>query len=72
MASGLSVPHQQAEHMAAPTSNAEHQITLAKGEPSTHGYSRLFRMSHSMSQKAGKLPSLAWRLTAEVGQEATC
>ena len=31
------VPHQQVEHMAAPTSSAEHQITLANGEPSTQG-----------------------------------
>jgi len=31
------VPHQQVEHMAAPTSSAERQITLANGEPSTHG-----------------------------------
>jgi hypothetical protein len=26
MASGSATPHQQAEHMAAPTSNAEHQL----------------------------------------------
>ena len=34
MASGRCAPHQQVEHMAAPTSSAEHiQIPLAKGEP---------------------------------------
>jgi hypothetical protein len=38
MASGPCAPHQQAEHMAAPTSLAEtFKITLANGEPSTHG-----------------------------------
>jgi len=34
MASGRCVPHQQIQHMAAPTSSAEtFQSTLAKGEP---------------------------------------
>jgi hypothetical protein len=38
MASGPCAPHQQAEHMAAPTSTAEtFKITLANGEPFTHG-----------------------------------
>jgi hypothetical protein len=38
MASGRCAPHQQVEHMAAPTSSAEpYKIPLAKGEPSTHG-----------------------------------
>jgi len=31
------VPHQQVEHMAAPTSFVRLQFALAKGEPSTHG-----------------------------------
>jgi hypothetical protein len=33
-------PHQQAEHMAAPTNAALVKITLANSEPSTHGPSR--------------------------------
>ena len=38
MASGHRAPHQQAGHMAAPTSLASpSKKTLAKGEPSTHG-----------------------------------
>jgi hypothetical protein len=38
MASGHAAPHQQAGHMAAPTSLApSFQKTLANGEPSTHG-----------------------------------
>jgi hypothetical protein len=37
MASGLSVPHQQAAHMAAPTEGQNIKNTLANGEPSTHG-----------------------------------
>jgi hypothetical protein len=34
------VPHQQVEHMAAPTSFVRLQFALAKGEPSTHGRDR--------------------------------
>ncbi len=43
MASGhVRVPHQQAEHMAAPTSTAStSNNSLANREPSTHGYERL-------------------------------
>ena len=37
MASGLSVPHKQAAHMAAPTEGQNIKNTLANGEPSTHG-----------------------------------
>src|SRR5919109_5435196 len=38
MASGHGAPHQQAGHMAAPTSLASpSKKTLAKAEPSTHG-----------------------------------
>jgi hypothetical protein len=36
-------PHQQAEHMAAPTNAAFVKKVLAKSEPSTHGPSRQFR-----------------------------
>jgi hypothetical protein len=37
MASGSYVPHQQAEHMTAPTrSRTIFMKTLANGEPSTH------------------------------------
>jgi hypothetical protein len=40
MASGSSVPHQQAAHMAAPTEGQNIKKTLANGEPSTHGAKR--------------------------------
>jgi hypothetical protein len=40
MASGQCVPHQQAAHMAAPTEGQNIKITLANGEPSTHGAKR--------------------------------
>jgi hypothetical protein len=40
MASGLCVPHKQAEHMAAPTEGQSINKTLANGEPSTHGAKR--------------------------------
>jgi hypothetical protein len=42
MASGLSVPHKQAAHMAAPTEEQNIKKALAKGEgePSTHGAKR--------------------------------
>ena len=36
-------PHQQAEHMAAPTNAALVKKTLANSEPSTHGPSRKSR-----------------------------
>jgi len=32
-------PHKQAEHMAAPTSDADVKFFLANSEPSTHGTS---------------------------------
>ena len=44
MASGHRVPHQQAAHMAAPTEAQNIKITLANGEPSTHGAKRTFVM----------------------------
>ena len=37
MASGDDKAAEQAGHMAAPTSNAHAQLTLANGEPSTQG-----------------------------------
>jgi hypothetical protein len=40
MASGHEKAASQAGHMAAPTSNANAQVTLAKGEPSTQGAKR--------------------------------
>jgi hypothetical protein len=40
MASGDDKAASQAGHMAAPTSNANAQLTLAKGEPSTQGAKR--------------------------------
>ena len=47
------VPHQQVEHMAAPTSSAEHQIDLANGEPSTHGASKTGATGMHHSTNAG-------------------
>ena len=38
-------PHQQAEHMAAPTNAALVKKVLANSEPSTHGPKRTFRGS---------------------------
>jgi hypothetical protein len=43
MASGHEKAASQAGHMAAPTSNANAQVTLAKGEPSTQGAKRKVR-----------------------------
>jgi len=40
MASGDEKAASQAGHMAAPTSNANAHLTLAKGEPSTQGAKR--------------------------------
>ena len=37
MASGPCVPHQQVEHMAAPTEKQYTKKALANGAPSTHG-----------------------------------
>jgi hypothetical protein len=64
MASGLCVPHKQAEHMAAPTEGQSINKTLANGEPSTHGAKRPFGApksdcssspSESNSAKLGKI-----------------
>jgi hypothetical protein len=51
MASGHeTVPHQKAEHMAAPTSTAtSFKKTLANTEPSTHGTKRPFGETPAMS-----------------------
>jgi hypothetical protein len=44
MASGSCAPHQQVEHMAAPTDAQCIKKTLANGEPSAHG-AKLTRFS---------------------------
>ena len=44
MASGQWAPHQQVEHMVAPTDAQCIKKTLANGEPSTHGASRHFAL----------------------------
>jgi hypothetical protein len=46
MASGLCVPHKQAAHMAASTEGQNIKITLANGEPSTHGAKRTSALQH--------------------------
>ena len=47
-------PHQQAEHMAAPTNPCIVKINLANREPSTHGTKQTFRVLHLMSALEGK------------------
>jgi hypothetical protein len=47
-------PHKQAEHMAAPTSDAHVKILLANSEPSTHGTKRTWRDAGPMSALDGK------------------
>jgi hypothetical protein len=55
MASGYGTPHQQAGHMAAPTSPASpSKKTLAKAEPSTHGTSQPNRPQPPTSVAGGK------------------
>ena len=48
------VPHQKAEHMAAPTEGQNMKKTLANGEPSTHGAKRQFARRKAMSGVGGK------------------
>ena len=43
-------PHQQAEHMAAPTNAAFVKKVLANSEPSTHGPSRHFAATQQFSR----------------------
>jgi hypothetical protein len=47
-------PHQQAEHMAAPTNVAFVKKVLANSEPSTHGPKRTFHDCALMSAFGGK------------------
>ena len=47
-------PHQQAEHMAAPTNAALVKKTLANSEPSTHGPKRTSSKRSGMSAFGGK------------------
>jgi hypothetical protein len=47
-------PHQQAEHMAAPTNAAFVKKVLANSEPSTHGPKRTRRSAERMSAFGGK------------------
>ena len=54
MASGRCEPHQQAEHMAAPTNAALVKKVLANSEPSTHGPKRTRRLSDFVSAFGGK------------------
>jgi len=55
MASGHVVPHQQAGHMAAPTSLAPPlKKTLANGEPSTHGTTQTWDDANARSARTLK------------------
>ena len=47
-------PHQQAEHMAAPTNAALVKKVLANSEPSTHGPKQTSRRRGGMSAIGGK------------------
>ena len=72
MASGHVVPHQQAGHMAAPTSLAPpSKKTLANGEPSTHGTSRKYRPPQLTTAYGSRPDSachiLEWRQCARSG-----
>lgn len=49
------VPHQQVEHMAAPTSFVRLQFALAKGEPSTQGDDRPRLLGRDDRQELGEL-----------------
>jgi hypothetical protein len=44
-------PHQQAEHMAAPTNAAFVKILLANSEPSTHGPKRTLGGAYLTAQR---------------------
>jgi hypothetical protein len=48
------VPHEQAEHMAAPTNAANVKKVLANSAPSTHGTKRTCRVALHMSAFGGK------------------
>jgi hypothetical protein len=48
------VPHEQAEHMAAPTNAANVKKVLANSAPSTHGTKRTCASRQSMSAFGGK------------------
>jgi hypothetical protein len=50
----LCEPHQQAEHMAAPTNAAFVKKVLANSEPSTHGPKRTFPDCSPVSAFGGK------------------
>ena len=52
-------PHQQAEHMAAPTNAAFVKKSLANSEPSTHGPSRHLMRHSEMSEVEVKADSKA-------------
>jgi hypothetical protein len=52
-------PHQQAEHMAAPTNAALVKITLANSEPSTHGPKPTSNGCRRMSAFGGKADTVA-------------
>ena len=51
-------PHQQAEHMAAPTNAANVKKALANSEPSTHGTKRRKSMLALMSAVGGQAEML--------------
>ena len=54
MGSGSCAPHQQVEHMAAPTDVHCIKKTLANGEPSTHGASRHFAAADNLGRFRGE------------------
>ena len=59
MPSGSYVPHQQVEHMAAPTEVQCMKKPLANGEPSTHGALPTFGTSRRTSA-LGRKPDVSF------------
>ncbi|MGZ3234538.1 MAG: hypothetical protein ACXWIW_11805, partial [Croceibacterium sp.] len=62
MASGDDKAASQAGHMAAPTSNADAQLTLANGEPSTHGAKPPFALCRTFHSTSPAIEALVFLL----------
>jgi hypothetical protein len=74
MASGDDKAAEQAGHMAAPTSNAHAQLTLANGEPSTQGAKRRANqvlMFSPLARPRGRKTVLAVKGRADAGVRAS-
>ena len=70
MASGSCVPHQQAEHMTAPTrSRTTSMKTLANGEPSTHDPIRTSAVLRGNTLESVFNPNVARNLVITDGRD---